>query len=185
MDVLPASSFDMFDPVSVLVEDAVSSEPPELVYDFIDRLLTSQQPPPLKEGHAPSAPIPITQPHERHAASGYGKRHKRFEQPSVVVGSPVSTMEISTELDYMPVEKLASPSSSSEGSPRGERSPPRSSGGGGNSVGLSRKNRPQRCSICKECGHKSRTCRFAQGKVDLRPGSPASFGSVALQTATY
>ena len=34
---------DWFDPMSVLVEDAVSFEPPELVYDFIDRLLTSQQ----------------------------------------------------------------------------------------------------------------------------------------------
>ena len=33
---------DVFDPMSVLVEDAVSLDPPELVYDFIDRLLTSQ-----------------------------------------------------------------------------------------------------------------------------------------------
>lgn len=47
----------------------------------------------------------------------------------------------------------------------GQRSPQRSHGG----VGLSRKNRPQRCSICKECGHKSRTCRFAQGKGAHRP----------------
>ena len=40
----PASALnEWFDPMSVLVEDAVSFEPPELVYDFIDRLLTSQQ----------------------------------------------------------------------------------------------------------------------------------------------
>ena len=37
---------ELFDPMSVLVEDAVSFEPPELVYDFIDRLFTHQLPPP-------------------------------------------------------------------------------------------------------------------------------------------
>ena len=67
----------------------------------------------------------------------------------------------------------ASSASSDDGScspPRRERSPPRPSHHSSpqrkdhSSVGLSRKNRPQRCSICKETGHKSRTCRLATGK---------------------
>lgn len=32
-----------FDPVTVLLQDAISLEPPELVYDFIDRLLVTTQ----------------------------------------------------------------------------------------------------------------------------------------------
>jgi len=48
-------------------------------------------------------------------------------------------------------------------------------------VGLSRKNKPQRCSICKETGHKSRTCRFATGKVEVRAPSPTGF-SMQLTT---
>ena len=40
----------------------------------------------------------------------------------------------------------------------------RSSSGNNNGGGPSRKNKPQRCSICKEWGHKSRTCRLAPGK---------------------
>lgn len=52
-----------FDPISLLVEDAVSSEPPELFFDFLDCLLTQQQqqPPPLgKCGCRPLAHIPCT-----------------------------------------------------------------------------------------------------------------------------
>jgi len=175
MAIRPPSSLG-FDPMLVLVEDACAcNEPPELVYDFIDRLLTSQLPP--GDSHGASAPIPIA----TYDASGYSKRHKRVEQPPMVVGSPVSTIDYATDLDVMPPAKQPSSSSSSSDSGRNERSSPPRSGG----VGLSRKNRPQRCSICKECGHKSRTCRLANGKGDLLAASPGGFGSISIQTATY
>lgn len=40
---LPHLALDDFDPMSVLIEDAVHFEGPELVYDFIDALMTSQR----------------------------------------------------------------------------------------------------------------------------------------------
>ena len=33
-----------FDPISLLVEDAIASDPPELFYDFLDCLMPHQQP---------------------------------------------------------------------------------------------------------------------------------------------
>jgi len=164
---LPHLALDDFDPMSVLIEDAVHFEGPELVYDFIDALMTSQRAAVSADcGASSSAPIAI--PNE----GGFSKRHKRVD--SYHIGSPVSTMDYSSDIgDGPPLKPLPSHD--------GQRSPQRSHGG----VGLSRKNRPQRCSICKECGHKSRTCRFAQGKVDLRPGSPDTYGSIALQTSSY
>ena len=37
---LPHLALDDFDPMSVLIEDAVHFEGPELVYDYIDALMT-------------------------------------------------------------------------------------------------------------------------------------------------
>jgi len=92
------------------------------------------------------------------------KRHKSSSER--YVGSPISTME---PADFGSPQ---SPKSSKSGSR--SSSPPNSSG-----AHLSRKNKQQRCSICKECGHKSRTCRFGQQgdnqAVDVLPmDSPPS-----------
>ena len=59
-----ATSIDHgFDPMSVLIEDAVAAEPTELFYDFIDRLMTPQLPPPaLGSPSLPTAHIPHPHP---------------------------------------------------------------------------------------------------------------------------
>ena len=93
------------------------------------------------------------------------KRHKSSSER--YVGSPISTME---PADFGSPQ---SPKSSKSGS-RSSSPKPNSSG-----AHLSRKNKQQRCSICKECGHKSRTCRFGQQgdnqAVDVLPmDSPPS-----------
>ena len=49
-----ASLFDFFDPMSVLIEDAVQPPGEDLIFDFIDQMLTSQQLP-LPRGNAPPA----------------------------------------------------------------------------------------------------------------------------------
>ena len=54
---------DLFDPISVLVEDAISIEPPELVYDFIDRLLINQLP-----------PVPVGERNQNPAHAHFGLR---------------------------------------------------------------------------------------------------------------
>ena len=167
----PSSALgEWFDPMSVLVEDAVSFEPPEkLVYDFIDRLMANQ---------ASSSERTLASLSGEH--EGFSNRHKRIKR--MHVRSPVSTLDYNSDVD-VPMFKQGSPSFSDSGDSRGSPGSPQRTHG---SVGLSRKNRPQRCSICKECGHKSRTCRFAPGnKADLRPGSPPAFGSIALQTASF
>ena len=80
------------------------------------------------------------------------------------------------DFDFLPPVKHSSASGSDS-----ERSPPRSHGG----AGLSRKNRPQRCSICKETGHKSRTCRFAQGKgTPLAPPLPLAIMHIDHRAST-
>lgn len=111
-----------------------------------------------------SSPIdaPMTPNYIRSFAAS--KRHKSSSER--YVGSPISTME---PADFGSPQ---SPKSSKSGSR--SSSPPNSSG-----AHLSRKNKQQRCSICKECGHKSRTCRFGQQgdnqAVDVLPmDSPPS-----------
>uniref|UniRef100_A0A7S4HH25 Uncharacterized protein n=1 Tax=Prymnesium polylepis TaxID=72548 RepID=A0A7S4HH25_9EUKA len=93
-------------------------------------------------------------------SSPVGLPNKRPKSEHMIVGSPVSTMDPLPSMD-IDVSVPDSPNS-------------RNNGGG-----LSRKNKPQRCSICKECGHKSRTCKFAQGaKVADGPmtdGEPSPF----------
>ena len=64
------------------------------------------------------------------------------------------------ELPTSPISPLQIPASGKV--PLGARSSIGNNGGG-----PSRKNKPQRCSICKEWGHKSRTCRLAPGKGAL------------------
>jgi hypothetical protein len=73
------------------------------------------------------------------------------------INSPPKRMR--HELDVgSPVSPLQLPASGKV--PLGARS-----SSGNNGGGPSRKNKPQRCSICKEWGHKSRTCRLAPGKA--------------------
>ncbi len=36
----------LFDPISLLVDDAANEEPQELLFDFLDCLIQQQQPPP-------------------------------------------------------------------------------------------------------------------------------------------
>jgi len=155
-----------FDPMSVLIEDAVASEPTELFHDFIDRLMTPQLPPPALE--VPSSPISISGLGARSSTSPFSKRHKPIakDKEPTPTGSPRSTLDLSLE-PPRPAQRKHSSSASHHSSQNG--------------MGLSRKNKPQRCSICKECGHKSRTCRLATGKVDPRPVSPTGF-SVQLMT---
>jgi len=93
------------------------------------------------------------------------KKHK-LAHDMPMVGSPVSTLEMSVDFG-VPLSSCPSPKRTESSPP----SPP-SEENVSSSPGLSRKNRPQRCSICKECGHKSRTCRFAQGKVEVPPVLP-------------
>ena len=98
---------------------------------------------------------------KRHRTSSHGSMFGHGDFVGSPMGSPVSTLDMPAQ--FLPVvmpkgggrhAKIASPlKEKQEGSDR------RDGGMGGS---LSRKNKPQRCSICKECGHKSRTCRFAQ-----------------------
>jgi len=162
-----ATSIDHgFDPMSVLIEDAVAAEPTELFYDFIDRLMTPQLPPPALE--VPSSPISIPSLGARSSTSPFSKRYKPIAKakPPAPMGSPTSTLDLSLEPPRFAQRKHASSASHQSSQ---------------NNMGLSRKNKPQRCSICKECGHKSRTCRLATGKVDPRPVSPTGL-SVQLMT---
>lgn len=91
--------------------------------------------------------------------------NKRPRSQQMTVGSPVST------LDFMPSMaldmELLGPLDS-EVSTR-DTATARSSCSGG---ALSRKNKPQRCSICKECGHKSRTCKLAQSPIGALHTTP-------------
>jgi hypothetical protein len=212
-----------FDPMDVLVEDAVSDSG---IHDFIDHLLAAQpltgarraeSAEPLKAGlregsraaaprprrglwarpmparlrapaslafaAAPSCPWPHAFPSPsrlcRRRARAHAerelsvsvpvdvptKRQKAAASPpsTVTIGSPVSTLELPADFaSHTPSSKPSSGASSPKGSP----SHASSHAGGGS---LSRKNKPQRCSICKECGHKSRTCRLAQSKGARSP----------------
>ena len=99
-----------------------------------------------------------------------GPQRARSPRPHALRLTPRATRAATPSL-ALPADidiPLKQPSPSFSDSSRGDRSPQRNG-----SVGLSRKNRPQRCSICKECGHKSRTCRFAQGNKGARPARPA------------
>ena len=83
---------------------------------------------------------------------------------------------------FLPLKKGARDSSSASSRSWGSdddhvSAPPRpqhrsSLGSAGHGQGLSRKNRPQRCSICKGTGHKSRTCKFA-GKGESAAALPS------------
>ena len=140
----PTMCLDAFDPLDVLMADAVDDDPGE-IHDFIDHLLNV------------NVSLPIDVPHGGGSARAYGKKHK-LAHDMPMVGSPVSTLEMSVDFG-VPLSSCPSPKRTESSPP----SPP-SEENVSSSPGLSRKNRPQRCSICKECGHKSRTCRFAQGK---------------------
>ncbi|KAL1510443.1 hypothetical protein AB1Y20_006750 [Prymnesium parvum] len=83
--------------------------------------------------------------------------NKRPKADEMTIGSPISTIDLIPSMD-IDVGAPDSPSSR-------------------NSGGLSRKNKPQRCSICKECGHKSRTCKFTLNQKDgtmLQDSEPSS-----------
>ena len=55
--------------------------------------------------------------------------------------------------------------------------------GGINGTGsYSRKNKPQRCSVCKECGHKSRTCKWAPGRSAMLATTRAQLCDVNQNT---
>ena len=83
------------------------------------------------------------------------------------INSPPKRMR--HELDVgSPVSPLQLPASGKV--PLGARS-----SSGNNGGGPSRKNKPQRCSICKEWGHKSRTCRLAPGKGACPTPLPFAF----------
>lgn len=155
-----------FDPMDVLVEDAVSLESGELIHDFIDTLLAPRLPD--LDDRELSVSLPVDVPYGHRAGAALGKRHK----PDVVIGSPVSTMDMPA--DFSPSGKYVSPKYSPPSPSSGHASPA--------ATGLSRKNKPQRCSICKECGHKSRTCRFAQGKVEV-PVPPVEAMSIGQSLA--
>lgn len=125
----------IFNPVDVLVEDALVGSAPdtgdtvEAFTDFIDRLLTQVD----------SSPSGVLGAH----TTGVDGRPKRTRR-ELHAGSPVSPLQL--------------PASGKV--PLGARSSIGNNGGG-----PSRKNKPQRCSICKEWGHKSRTCRLAPGRA--------------------
>ena len=102
-----------------------------------------------------------------------------------MVSSPTSTLELLPTVFGMsskPATKPHAPakpavSKTAKGSAKAK------SHGAAALVGLSRKNKPQRCSICKECGHKSRTCRWAQAgkvEVEVRPPSQTGFTATSL-----
>mmetsp|Transcript_20032 Transcript_20032/g.46242 ORF Transcript_20032/g.46242 Transcript_20032/m.46242 type:complete len:179 (-) Transcript_20032:589-1125(-) len=149
-----------FNPIDVLVEDALG-DTVELFTDFIDNLLTSGSADVLRLStsslEAPSAK------RTKLRESYLDMRKASFDSP---VGSPVSPIELGTNtVDFaLPPAELS------------QRD------GGINSAGLySRKNKPQRCSVCKECGHKSRTCKWAPGRMPdsplLQSSAPSSPGS--------
>jgi len=126
-----------FNPIDVLVEDALVGGPPDTGYDtveaftdFIDRLLTQVD----------TSPSDLL----RVRTSGVDSPPKRMKH-EVHVGSPVSPLHLPAS-GKVPMEHARSSS-------------------GNNGGGPSRKNKPQRCSICKEWGHKSRTCRLGPGKA--------------------
>lgn len=72
---------------------------------------------------------------------GLDSPSKRMKHEPAHVGSPVSPLQLPAS-GHVPAESRS----------------------GNNGGGPSRKNKPQRCSICKEWGHKSRTCRLAPGR---------------------
>jgi len=87
--------------------------------------------------------------------SGMGSPSKRARHEPMHVGSPVSPLELPAS-GAVPLERSSSH----------------------NGGGPSRKNKPQRCSICKDWGHKSRTCsmryRLDPGK-ELPEDAPTNF----------
>lgn len=177
----------LFDPISLLVDDAANEEPQELLFDFLDCLIQQQQPPPPVEVPSIVASDGMSSgpaSDRQNSPSGSRKRRStsRFieaddPEPMHHVGSPVSTMHLSAGYDILPMntKPFRNSSSSSSHSSSTHGSPHRERAHGHHGQGLSRKNRPQRCSICKECGHKSRTCKFAGAKVGARPASPDGF----------
>jgi len=183
---LPRPLSPVFDPISLLVEDAVNNDAPELFNDFLDCLLKQQQQQqPLPD---PVATSPVATSIERQHSSPNGFRKRRLTQKAAEAfadgsfhasSSPGNSMDLASGYNFLPHQSKAqkpyrSSSSSSVGSDDESRAPQRSSSHSSshNGQGLSRKNRPQRCSICKETGHKSRTCKFAGTKVGVRPSSP-------------
>uniref|UniRef100_A0A7S4BK08 Uncharacterized protein n=2 Tax=Chrysotila carterae TaxID=13221 RepID=A0A7S4BK08_CHRCT len=141
-----------FNPIDVLVEDALG-DTVDMFTDFIDNLLSSQSGTDmLKVITAFDAP-PAKRSKVRDSSTG-SRKAERVVSPA---RSPTSTVELDT-LPYN-LDKRGGP--------------------GGIGGAYSRKNKPQRCSICKECGHKSRTCKFAPGR-----DSPLLTGSSAPDSPT-
>uniref|UniRef100_A0A7S0QBK1 Uncharacterized protein n=1 Tax=Coccolithus braarudii TaxID=221442 RepID=A0A7S0QBK1_9EUKA len=143
----------IFNPIDVLVEDALG-DTVELFTDFIDNLLTTGPGGDLLRLHGASIEMPSAK-----RKSFYDSRKAVFDSP---VGSPISPIELGANtVDFaLPPAELAE----------------RDDGGFGGGGSYSRKNKPQRCSICKECGHKSRTCKWATGRM---PDSSMLYSSTA------
>jgi len=134
-----------FNPIDVLVTEFIEGDTVELFNEFIDNLLTSGSADVLRLSSSSSLEAPSAKRSKLHDPY-YDMRKVIADSP---VGSPVSPIELGANT----VEFALPPAELSQ----------RNSGI--NSVGsYSRKNKPQRCSICKECGHKSRTCKWAPGR---------------------
>ena len=135
---------EWFSPIDALMEHAVDEHECHDYTAFIDELLTTDDTDVLRVSTGFETP-----------------KRQRHESP---VGSPVSTLQIPRSGKVPPpaIEHSADLSPSS--------SPSSGSASGANvGGGPSRKNKPQRCSICKEMGHKARTCRLAPGKGEPPP----------------
>ena len=94
---------------------------------------------------------------KRHRTSSHGSMFGNNEFVGSPMGSPVSTLDMGAQ--FLPVAAPKGGARHAKAALLKENKEGRDGSTGGS---LSRKNKPQRCSICKECGHKSRTCRFAQ-----------------------
>lgn len=81
--------------------------------------------------------------------------------------SPNSIMQLPAVND----SKRSYRDGSRDSSPRPRRPQAKRMHNTSHSIGLSRKDRPQRCSICKGFGHKSRTCKLASATPRHTPTS--------------
>ena len=128
----------LYNPIDALMQHAVDESECPTFTAFIDELLTTDDTEVLRVSTGFESP----------------PKRQRHETP---VGSPISVLQIPPSGE-VPPPTIEHSASSSLG--------PSSSGASSANIGggPSRKNKPQRCSICKEWGHKSRTCRMAPGK---------------------